>query len=189
MLTQFVALEEDKCQFVYLLAKSSGATRVVEAGTSFGVSTIYLALAVGQNAVGKGIAPGVGARVIATEKESVKAKQARQHWKTAGHEVEPWIELREGDLLQTLKVEEGMPEEIDLLLLDIWTPLALPTLKVVQPRLRPGAIVIADNVTSFKALYKDFLDYIGDPKNGFRQIVLPFSGGLLIAVRSSDAST
>jgi len=45
MLTPFVALEEDKCQFVYLLAKSSGATRIVEAGTRFGVPTVYLALA------------------------------------------------------------------------------------------------------------------------------------------------
>lgn len=118
MVTQFVALEEDKCQFMYLLARSSGATRIVEAGTSFGVSTIYLALAVGQNAVQKGIAPGLGAKVIATEKESVKAARAREHWKKGGSELEAWIELREGDLLETLKVEEGMPDEIDLLLLD-----------------------------------------------------------------------
>jgi len=56
--------------------------------------------------------------VIATEKESVKAERARKHWKEAGQEVEPWIELREGDLLETLKVEEGMPDDVDLLLLD-----------------------------------------------------------------------
>jgi len=67
--------------------------------------------------------------------------------------------------------------------------MALPTLKTVQPRLHPGAIVVADNVTSFGPLYKDFLEYIGDPKNGFRQMVVPFSGGLLIAIRSDDANT
>lgn len=117
-LDQFVALEQDKCHFVYLLARSSGALNIVEAGTSFGVSTIYLALAVSQNAATKGIAAGGAAKVIATEKENVKAEKARQHWKHAGKSVEPWIELREGDLLETLKVDEGMPKEVDMLLLD-----------------------------------------------------------------------
>lgn len=113
MLDKFVSLEEDKCQLTYLLARSIGARNIVEAGTSFGVSTIYLALAVGQNT-----GPGEAGKVIATEKEPTKAERARKHWKEAGDEVEPWIELRVGDLRETLKVEEGMPEEIDMLLLD-----------------------------------------------------------------------
>ena len=116
-LDKFVALEKDKCQCVYLLARSICATNIVEAGTSFGVSTTYLALAVGQNAASKNITPGA-AKVIATEKEPSKAKRAREHWRQAGQEVEPWIELREGDLLESLKEENGMPSEVDLLLLD-----------------------------------------------------------------------
>ena len=116
MRDKFVALEPDKCQFVYLLARAMGVRNVVEAGTSFGVSTIYLALAVGQNVAHGG--GKVGGKVIATEKEPSKAVKARAHWKEAGEEVEPWIELREGDLLETLKVEDGMPKEIDMLLLD-----------------------------------------------------------------------
>lgn len=116
MRDKFVALETDKCEFIYLLARAMGVTNVVEAGTSFGVSTIYLALAVGQN-VTRGDSK-TGGKVIATEKEPSKAVKAREYWKDAGEEVEPWIELREGDLLETLKVEEGMPKEIDMLLLD-----------------------------------------------------------------------
>jgi predicted O-methyltransferase YrrM len=116
MRDKFVALERDKCEFIYLLARAMGVKNVVEAGTSFGVSTIYLALAVGQN-VARGDRK-VGGKVIATEKESSKAARAREHWKEAGEEVERWIELREGDLLETLKVEEGIPEEVDMLLLD-----------------------------------------------------------------------
>jgi predicted O-methyltransferase YrrM len=116
MRDKFVALKPNKCQFIYLLARAMGVRNVVEAGTSFGVSTIYLALAVGQNAAHGG--GKVGGKVIATEKEPSKAVKARAHWKEAGEEVEPWIELREGDLLETLKVEEGMPKEIDMLLLD-----------------------------------------------------------------------
>jgi hypothetical protein len=121
MRDKFVALEADKCQFIYLMARSMGVRNVVEAGTSFGVSTMYLALAVGQNAVqGRTSleATTMTGKVIATEKEPSKAARAREHWKEAGDEVEPWIELREGDLLETLKVEEGMPQEIDMLLLD-----------------------------------------------------------------------
>jgi predicted O-methyltransferase YrrM len=119
MRDKFVSLEEDKCQFMYLLARSIGAKNIVEAGTSFGVSTIYLGLAVGQNvADAKAAGQSVTGKVIATEKEPTKAERARKHWAQAGEEVEPWIELRVGDLLETLKVEEGMPEQIDLLLLD-----------------------------------------------------------------------
>ena len=118
MRDKFVALEEDKCHFVYLLARSSGALNIVEAGTSFGVSTIYLALAVGQNiADQKALGRSVSGKVVATEKEPTKAARAREHWAEAGDEVEGFIELREGDLLETLKLD-GMPEQVDFLLLD-----------------------------------------------------------------------
>lgn len=118
MSDKFVALEQDKCLFMYLLARSINAKNIVEAGTSFGVSTMYLALAVGQNVNAmRARDDKVAGRVIATEWESSKAERARKHWSEAGEEVEPWIELREGDLRETLS-EEGMPEEIDMMLLD-----------------------------------------------------------------------
>jgi predicted O-methyltransferase YrrM len=41
--------------------------------------------------------------VIATEKEPSKAAKARANWTQAGSEVEQWIDLREGDILETLK--------------------------------------------------------------------------------------
>lgn len=119
MRNKFVALEQDKCHFTYLLARSTGATNIVEAGTSFGVSTMYLALAVGQNAsrIRRATGKAVPAKVVGTEKEPGKAARAREYWKEAGDEVEPWIEVREGDLLETLQ-GDGMPEQVDMLLLD-----------------------------------------------------------------------
>lgn len=111
MIDKFIALDEDKCQFMYQLINAMGATNVVEAGTSFGVSTIYLALAVAKTKA----ATGKSGVVIATEKETEKAKIARGYWKQCGEEVEKQIDLREGDLLETLKV--NVPE-VDLLLLD-----------------------------------------------------------------------
>ncbi|KAG5953576.1 hypothetical protein E4U53_004675 [Claviceps sorghi] len=183
MRDKFVSLERDKCQLLYLLARATGARNMVEAGTSFGVSTIYLALAAGQNVADGRRATGeaVSGKVVATEKEPSKAARARHHWKQAGDEVEPWIELREGDLLETLK-GEGLPEQVDLLLLDIWTPLALPTLKIIQPRLRNGAIVLADNTVMAKPMYEEFLAYVNNPQNGFKMTTLPYSGGFLMAV-------
>ncbi|PGH12978.1 hypothetical protein AJ79_03951 [Helicocarpus griseus UAMH5409] len=182
---KFIALEADKSEFLYLLARSTGATTIVEAGTSFGVSTIYLALAAGQNAAALSsspVTPGQGAKVIATEKEPEKAKRAREHWKEAGPEVELWITLLEGDLNETLPVEVNKADKIDLLLLDIWTPLALPALKIAQPKLRPGALIIADNTTGFRTAYKDFFDYIHVPKSGFKSMTTPFKGGLEVIV-------
>lgn len=111
MLDKFVALDEDKCHYVYQLINAMGATNVVEAGTSFGVSTIYLALAVAKTKA----ATGKAGTVIATENEEAKAETARRYWKQCGEVVEGQIDLRVGDLLETLK--EGLPE-IDLLLLD-----------------------------------------------------------------------
>jgi predicted O-methyltransferase YrrM len=113
---KFVALERDKCEFVYLAARSIGAVNIVEAGTSFGVSTMYLALAVGQN-VHDGRSSSSAGKVIGTEKEPEKAAKARSIWNEAGHEeVAKWIDLRVGDLRTTLKAD--LPETIDMLLLD-----------------------------------------------------------------------
>lgn len=112
MLDKFIALDEDKCQFTYQLINAMGATNIVEAGTSFGVSTIYLALAVAKTTA----ATGKSGTVIATEKEKAKAAIARKYWAQCGASVEQQIDLREGDLLETLK--DGLPEAVDLLLLD-----------------------------------------------------------------------
>ncbi|KAI1065263.1 hypothetical protein LB507_000799 [Fusarium sp. FIESC RH6] len=173
-LDKFVALDPDKCAFVYLLLRSMKARFVVEAGTSFGLSTIYLALAVAQNS---GSQPG---KVIATENEPTKAGRAREYWSQAGDDIEKFIELREGDLRETLKTD--LPEEVDFLLLDIWTPLALPTLKLVKPRMKPGATVVVDNTEAAKSGYKDLMAYLNDSANGFKLSTIPYSGGLLMAV-------
>ncbi|GAD95868.1 O-methyltransferase [Paecilomyces variotii No. 5] len=175
MRDKFIALDEDKCQFTYQLINAMGATNIVEAGTSFGVSTIYLALAIARTKA----ATGKNGIVIATENESGKAAVARKYWAQCGPEVEQEIELREGDLLETLK--DGLPE-VDLLLLDIWAALSLPTLKTVLPRLRSGAVVLTDNTISGAKGYADLLAFLRAPENGFQNMTLPFTNGFEMSV-------
>ena len=123
------ALERDKAQFCYLLTRATGAKTVVEVGSSFGVSTIYLAAAVRDNSHDE---HGV---VIATEKESMKIEKAKAVWEQA--RLNKWIKLLEGDVLETLK-DIHLDDPIDLVLMDIWVPVALPSLKNLLPKMKKG---------------------------------------------------
>ena len=167
---KMVALDRDKAVFCYLLCRSLRATRVVEAGTSFGVSTLYLAAAVRDNQVKNGV-------VIGTEYEPKKAEIARANFKKAG--LSEFIELREGDLRETLK-DVGGP--VDFMLVDIWQ-VALPALEQVSSSLRPGAIVVCDNTTVDAAEYHDYFEFVNDPRNRFRTMTVPFEGGFELSVR------
>ncbi len=181
MLTdKLVALDPDKASLCYLLCRSLGARRVVEAGTSFGVSTIYLASAIRDNAsalCGECV-------VVGTEHEPSKAAAARRHFEEAG--VNDWIDLRVGDLRETLKALEG---PVDFMLVDIWIPMALPALKLVAPKMRPGAIVLCDNTTQYAKRYADYLNFVRSGANGFRSITLPMKGGLEMSVRLDESPT
>jgi len=169
MADKLVALEPIKAEFCHMLCRALRATRVVEVGTSFGVSTLYLADAVRANG---------GGMVIGTEYEPAKAAQARVNFAAAG--VADLIELREGDLRETLKVIEG---PVDFVLMDIWTEMARPAIELIGPHLRPGAIVVADNTEQFRHAYRHFFEFVADPANGLKTMTLPFENGLELVVK------
>jgi predicted O-methyltransferase YrrM len=169
MADKLVALEPIKAEFCYLQCRALSAMRVVEVGTSFGVSTLYLAAAVRANG---------GGTVIGTEHEPAKAAAARAHFAEAG--LSDLIDLREGDLRETLKVIEG---PVDFVLMDIWTEMVRPALELVAPHLRPGAVVVCDNTAWYRENYRGFFDFVADPANRLATLTLPFEGGLEFCVK------
>jgi predicted O-methyltransferase YrrM len=172
---KLVALDRDKAEFCYQLCRATHARHIVEIGTSYGVSTLYLAAAVRGNLRSS----QERGRVIGTEYEPAKAAAARKTFADA--ELDSLIDLREGDLRETLK---DIKVSVDFLLVDIWIPMARPALELVFPHLRSGAIVICDNTERFRKEYADYFEFLENPANGFNTMTLPFDGGLELSVRS-----
>lgn len=171
---KLVALDRDKALFCHRLCLALRARRVVEAGTSHGVSTLHLAQAVRLVSA----ADHIDGVVIGTEYEPDKAAVARANFAAA--RLTDYIDLREGDLRETLTTIEG---PVDFALIDIWTEMARPALELIAPHLRPGAVVIADNTTSFPEAYVPYFDYVNDPANGLVTQTLPFEGGLELTIK------
>jgi predicted O-methyltransferase YrrM len=147
-----------------MLARSSRAAAIVEFGTSFGISTLHLAAALRDNG---------GGRLVTTEFESSKVAKAREHLRAGG--VLDLVEIREGDALQTLRTD--LPASIDLLLLDGAKALYPEVLALVESRLRPGALVVADNAD----FSPDYLAYVRSPANGYLSV--PFADDVELSMR------
>jgi predicted O-methyltransferase YrrM len=127
-----LAISRETGALIYILARSSGARSIVEFGTSFGISTLYLAAALRDNG---------GGRLITTEFEPSKVARARENLTRAG--LIDLVEIREGDALKTLSAD--LPATIDLLLLDGAKALYPEVLALLEDRLRPGTLIVADD--------------------------------------------
>jgi predicted O-methyltransferase YrrM len=167
----YLASSPEHAIYCYLLARALGAKRIVEFGTSFGVSTIYLALAVRDNG---------GGLVIGTEMIPSKAAKAHENIEEAG--LADFVEIREGNALETLQNLDG---QVDFLLSDGFPQYALPVLKLVAPKMRRGAIVINHNAAGMKADHVEYLAFVRDPANGFISSSIILQGELSVRVATS----
>jgi predicted O-methyltransferase YrrM len=161
-----LAVSRQTARLLYMLARTGNARRVVEFGTSFGISTLHLAAAVHDNGGGK---------VITTEFEPSKVEAARRNFAEAG--LVGLIELRSGDALESLA--QDLPDAIDLVLLDGAKSLYPQVLALVQPRLREGAVIVADNAD----WSPDYLAQVRDVKNGYLSV--PFGEDVELTVRTA----
>lgn len=161
----YMPISAEGGDLLYSLIRASRPDWIVEFGTSFGISTIYLACAVLDN--GKG-------HVFSTELSVSKAEAAQQNLLDAG--VADPVTILQGDALQTLT---DVPGPIGLVLLDGWKDMNLPVLKMLEPRLSAGALVIGDDNT-FKTM-ADYLGYVRDRANGYISVTFPVADGMEIS--------
>lgn len=165
-----ICIDRSQGAFCYLLARAIGARTIVEFGTSFGVSTIWLAMAVRQNG---------GGRVIGTEFVASKAERARENLRAAG--LDDLVEIREGDAIDSLREIDG---PVDFLLNDGFPPAMLPVARLVAPRMRKGAVLVSDNVGAFWADHHDYLTWLRGPESGFESGLIALNEGTEISVKS-----
>ena len=165
----YLAVPPKEGRFLYLTARAIAASRVVEFGTSFGVSTIYLAAAVKDNG---------GGLVIGTELEAQKHERAVDNVARAG--LSEYVDIRHGDALETLG---DTPSPVDLVFLDGWKQLYLPVLELLTPLLRMGSVVLADNINTFKRDLRPYVEHVQSPGSGFVSATMPISDGVEYSVR------
>ena len=153
-------------QLINILARSLRAPNIVEIGTSYGYSGIWLAEA----------ARASGGKVTTIEMQDYKIAHAREMAAKAG--LSEHIEFRQGDALEILA---GLPKGIDFVLLDLWKDLYVACLDAFYPKLNPGALIVADNM-----IYPggDDVDVYGRAvraKPGMSSILVPVGAGLEIS--------
>src|SRR5262245_523948 len=159
-----LAISRETGTLLYMLARSSRARTIVEFGTSFGISTLHLAAALRDNG---------GGHLITSEFEPSKVARARDNLAAGG--LIDLVEIREGDALKTLSVD--LPETVDLLLLDGAKALYPDILSLVESRLRPGAIIVADNAD----WSPDYLARVRSPAK--RYMSIPFAEDVEVSMR------
>ncbi len=164
----YIPVSPEQGRLLYLTARALGARRVVEYGTSFGISTLYLAAAVKDNG---------GGRVVGSEIEPGKHARAVAHLREAG--LAEHAEVRLGDAQKTLADVDG---PIDLVLLDGWKDLYLPILESLTPKLRPGAVVLADNIFTFRKSLRPYVEHVQSGVHGFVSTTLHLSDGFEYSV-------
>jgi predicted O-methyltransferase YrrM len=154
-------------RLLYALARAIRPATVVEFGTSYGISTLHLAAAVKDNGTG---------HVYGTELSATKVTAARTNLAAAN--LSDHVTILEGDALDTLA---GVPGPIGLVLLDGWKELSLPVLRLLEPRLTPGALVVADDITM--PSMRPYLEHVRDPGHGYLGVEFPVEDGMEISCR------
>jgi predicted O-methyltransferase YrrM len=159
-----LAVSRATASLLYMLARSGRARTIIEFGTSFGISTLYLAAALRDNG---------GGQLIGTEFEATKVVQARKNINAAG--LGDLVEIREGDALETLA--SGLPASVDLVLLDGAKSMYPSVLSMLEARLHGGSLVVADNADRSA----EYLARVRDPAAGF--VTVQFAGDVELSMK------
>ncbi len=156
----YLAISKEQGEYLAQLIKEDKLKNIVEFGTSFGISTLFLA---------QGVLETNGS-IITTELLESKGKIAKENFRKAG--VDNLIELRIGDALETLK---NHTQTIDLLLLDGWMNLYKPLFDMLEPNFNSNTIIYVDNANVADSQH--FLQALSKEKY---QIELKFNGKVAV---------
>ena len=113
------------------LVKGAAARSILEIGTSYGYSTVWLAEA----------ARATGGRVTTLDLAANKQAYARDMLQKAG--LADVVDFRTGDARELIPT---LADGLDFVLLDCWKDIYVPCLELFHPKLAPGAVVVADNM-------------------------------------------
>jgi predicted O-methyltransferase YrrM len=128
---QLLAVGPDTGRLINILARSLDAPTILELGTSYGYSGIWLAEA----------ARATGGRLITMELQDYKSAHAREMATTAG--LADHIDFKVGDAVRMIG---ELQVTVDFVLVDLWKDLYVPCLEAFLPKLNRGAIIVADNM-------------------------------------------
>jgi predicted O-methyltransferase YrrM len=161
------AISPEVGPFLVTLAMAIRARTIVEVGTSGGYSTLWLALA----------ARETGGRVLTFEVDGDKVELARRTFDEAG--VQDVVEQRHADGGAGLAT---LPGEADLVFLDAEKDDYLRILDPAVRALRPGGMLVADNLISHAGDLEPFrAAALADAR--LTGLVVPIGRGELVAVR------
>jgi predicted O-methyltransferase YrrM len=166
----FIPVSPDAGRLLYTLVRGAAPGIAIEFGTSFGISTIYMAAAMRDRGAG---------RVVTTELHPGKVEQARAYIRDAG--LLDVVDLRVGDALETLK---NTNREVSFVFLDGWKNVYLPVLQLLEPSLLPGALVAADDLDLFPDVLKPYLEYVRDPAHGYVSVTIPIGDAMELSARA-----
>jgi predicted O-methyltransferase YrrM len=147
-----------------------GAKTIVELGTSYGYSTLFLADA----------ARRTGGKVFTYENSADKQTYARKQLTEAG--LASVVEWRLGDARDLLR---GQPGPIDLVLIDLWKDLYVPCFELVYPLLSPSGVIVADNMLHPESSREEAAAYRAHvrAKPDIEAVLLPVGQGIDISRR------
>ena len=160
-----LAVGEEVARFLHSLIIARGAKRIIELGTSYGYSTLFLADA----------ARRTGGKLTTFEIAADKQVYAQSQIEEAG--LGDHVDWRLGDAVSQL---ENLDGPIDFVLLDLWKELYIPCLEAFFPKLTQNAIIAADNMlqpTMYRAEAKLYRDAV-KAKTGIQSLLLPIGQGV-----------
>ncbi len=128
-----------------ILVEASGAKRGVEVGSASGFGAINMGIAFERT----------GGHLWTLDINPAAVKETRENLEKVG--LEKVVTCVEGDALKTLHDIEG---PVDFVFIDALKQDYLKYLKILEPKLAPGAVVVGDNVIRSANAMKDFLEYI-----------------------------